>query len=175
MNYLNGTKEKVLTLRIDDINVVKWFVDASFAVHDDFKSHTGAVMTMGKGAMQALSRKQKLNTRSSTESELVGVDDISTMILWTKLFLKHQGYEIEKNIIYQDNKSTILLEENGRKSAGKRLRALYIRYFFITDQIEKGNMEVEYCPSEQMGGDLLTKPLQGNKFIEFRNEILGEK
>ena len=88
MKYLNGTKEKVLTLKIEDINMIKWFVDASFAVHDDFKSHTGTIMTMGKGAVQAISRKQKLNTRSSTESELVGVDDISTMILWTKLFLE---------------------------------------------------------------------------------------
>ena len=97
------------------------------------------------------------------------------MILWTKLFLEHQGYDIEQNIIYQDNKSTILLKENGRKSAGKRSRALNIRYFFISDQIEKGNMEIEYCPTESMVGDLLTKPLQGSKFIEFRNIILGEK
>ena len=175
MKYLNGTVDKVLTLKIDDITIIKWYVDASFAVHDDFKSHTGAIMTMGKGAIEAISRKQKLNTRSSTESELVSVDDISTMILWTKLFLQHQGYNIEKNIIFQDNKSTILLENNGRKSAGKRSRALNIRYFFISDQVERGNVQVEYCPSETMVGDLLTKPLQGTKFLEFRDIILGEK
>ena len=60
------------------LHVIKWYVDASFAVHPDFKSHTGAVMTMGKGAMQSVSSKQKLNTRSSTESELVGGDDSVT-------------------------------------------------------------------------------------------------
>jgi hypothetical protein len=81
-------REKVLRIRADDIHVVKWFVDAAFAVHPDFKSHTGAVMTMGDGAIQSISRKQKLNTRSSTESELVGVDDVSVMVLWTKLFLE---------------------------------------------------------------------------------------
>ena len=174
MKYLNGTQEKVLTLKIDSINIIKWYVDASFAVHDDFKSHTGAIMSMGKGALQSISRKQKLNTRSSTEAELVGVDDISIMILWTRLFLEHQGYDIEKNIIYQDNKSSILLETNGRKSAGKWSRALNIRYFFISDQVEKGNVIVDYCPTEQMVGDMLTKPLQGNKFLQFRNIILGE-
>lgn len=109
----------MLTLRIDDITVIIWYVDTLFAVHDNFKSHTNAVMTMGKGAIQAISRKQKLNTRSSTESKLVGVDDISIMILMTTVFLEHQGYNIEKNIIYRDNKSTFLLETNGRKSAGK--------------------------------------------------------
>jgi hypothetical protein len=70
--------------------------------------------------VQYVSRKQKLNTKSSTEAELISVDDISVMILWTKLFLEAQGYEIEKNILYQENKSAILLEENGKKSSGKR-------------------------------------------------------
>ena len=66
-------------------------------------------MTFGRGAIQSLSRKQKLNTKSSTEAELVGADDASTMILWTRLFLEQQGYPIDQNILYQDNKSTILL------------------------------------------------------------------
>ena len=81
MKYLNGTKELKLKLRADDLKVIKWFVDASFAVHPDFKSHTGAVMTFGKGAAQSIARKQKLNVRSSTEGELVGVDDAATQIM----------------------------------------------------------------------------------------------
>jgi hypothetical protein len=137
MKYLNGTRSEYLTLSADDLRVVKWYVDASFAVHPDFKSHTGAVMMLGKGAMQSIARKQKMNVRSSTEGELVAVDDAATMILWTKLFLEAQGYEVEKNIVYQDNKSAILLETNGKKSSGKQTRALNIRYFFITDQVER--------------------------------------
>ena len=88
MKYLNGTKDKVLTLGADNLRIIKCLIEASFGVHPDFKSHTGAVRTMGKGAIQSISRKQKLNTRSSTESELVGVDDVCTMVLWTKLFLE---------------------------------------------------------------------------------------
>ncbi len=80
----------------------------------------------GRGAAQSILRKQKLNTRSSTESELVGADNISVMILWTKLFMEAQGYDIQKNILYQDNKSAILLEINGKRSSGKRTRALNI-------------------------------------------------
>ena len=67
IKYLNGTKKKYLTLSADDLRVVKWYVDASFAVHPDFKIHTGAIMTMGQGSMQSIYRKQKLKTRSSTE------------------------------------------------------------------------------------------------------------
>lgn len=173
MKYLNGTKKFHLTLSIDNLRVLKWLIDASFAVHPDFSSHSGMVMKMGDGAIQSGSMKQKLNTRSSTEAELVAVDDFAAKILWTRLFIEDQGYEVDKNILYQDNKSAILLEENGRKSAGKRSRHLNIRYFFITDQVKKGNVQIEHCPTDVMEGDFMTKPTQGRKFREFRKGILG--
>ncbi len=175
MKYLQGTRDKVLTLKADDIHVIKWYVDTSFAVHPDFRSHTGMTMTMGQGAVQTMSRKQKLNTRSSTEAELVGADDAIGQILWTKMFLEEQGYKVEKNILYQDNKSAILLETNGQKSAGKRSRALNVRYFFITDQVQRGNVSIEYCPTGDMVGDFMTKPLQGAKYQQFVNEIMGHE
>ena len=83
MKYLNGTKKLRLNLSAGNLHCIKWYVDASFAVHPDFKSHTGAVMHFedGAGAVQSVLRKQKLNTRRSMESELVGADDISVMIL----------------------------------------------------------------------------------------------
>lgn len=173
IRYLNGTRKDQLILSADDLHVVKWYVDASFAVHPDFKSHTGGVMTYGTGSPITTSRKQKLNTRSSTEAELVGADDMATMILWTKLFLEAQGYNIKKNILYQDNKSTILLQNNGKKSSSKRTRAINIRYFFLTDQIEKKNLAVEYCPTTEMIGDFMSKPLQGKLFMKFKKLIMG--
>ena len=95
-------------------------------------------MTLGKVAVTSISRKQNLNTRSSTEAELVAVDDIMGPMLWTRLFLEHQGYLVRKNILYQDNESAILLEENGRTSAGKRSRHLNIRYFLSQIKRKKG-------------------------------------
>ncbi|CAJ1948707.1 unnamed protein product [Cylindrotheca closterium] len=164
-----------LTLSADDLRVIKWYVDASFAVHPDFKSHTGAVMTMGTGAVQAITRKQKLNCDSSTYAELIGVHDAMSNILWTRLFMEEQGYPIKKNILYQDNKSSILLETNGRSSAGKRSRALNIRYFFVTDQVELGNITIEHMPTDEMWADYMTKPLQGEKFRKFRAVIQGDQ
>jgi hypothetical protein len=116
---------------------------------------------------------RKLNTRSSTEAELVGADDASNLIFWTKLFLEAQGYVIDKNILYQDNKATISLQENGKKSSSKRTRTLNIRYFYLTDQVEKGNLNIEYCPTDEMIGDFMTKPLQGRLFRKFRDLIMG--
>jgi hypothetical protein len=173
LEFLNATRDEELTLAADNLTVIKWYVDASFAVHPDFKSHTGGAMTFGQGAVQSISRKQKINTKSSTTAELVAADDVSTMILWTKLFLEEQGYEIEKNILYQDNKSAILLEQNGKRSSSKRTRALNIRYFFLTDQVEKGNLTIEYCPTGEMIADFMTKPVSGVKYGEFRSDIMG--
>ena len=130
-------------------------------------------MSYGTGTPITKSQKQKLNTRSSTEAELVGADDASGSILWTKSFVEAQGYKVKKNILNQDNKSTILLLENGKKSSSKRTRAINIRYFFLTDQIEKGNLNVEHCPTTEMIGDFFTKPLQGKLFTKLRNQIMG--
>jgi hypothetical protein len=173
MKYINATQDDKLSLTCDNLRIIKWYVDSSFAVHPDMKSHTGGVMSYGRGAAISASRKQKINTRSSTEAELVGADDMATMVLWTRLFMEAQGYEIDKNIIFQDNKSTMLLEKNGKKSS-KRTRALDIRYFFITDQITRNTMDVEYCPGTEMIGDYMTKPLQGKLFAKFKRAIMGE-
>ena len=87
--------------------------------------------------------------------------------------MEAQSYAIKQNILYQDNKSTILLLKNGKQSSTKRTRAINIRYFFLIDQIEKGNITVWYCPTEDMVADFLSKPLQGKLFHKFRPQILG--
>jgi hypothetical protein len=64
MKYLRATIELLLVLGIDTSGKIRWYVDAAFAMHNDMKSHTGAMMTMGHGASGAQSSKQKLNTKS---------------------------------------------------------------------------------------------------------------
>jgi hypothetical protein len=125
------------------------------------------MMTLGKGVMQSIARKQKMNVQSSTEGKLVAVDDAATMILWTKLFLEAQGYNVDKNIVYQDNKSAILLETNGKKSSGKQTRALNIRYFFITNQVEKGNAQIKRCGTNNMVGDFLQSLCKARRSKDF--------
>jgi len=173
MEFLKRTQDDCLTLRADGSKQVTWNIDAAFAVHPKMRSHTGATMTLGKGSIQSISTKQKLNTRSSTEAELVGVDDAMAQIVWTKHFLEAQGYKVKKHVIHQDNQSAIKLENNGPKSIGKRSRHIDIRYFFVTDQINKGNIEIVYCPTDRLEADYMTKPLQGIKFKRFRRSILN--
>lgn len=132
MQYLRGTVNMPLTLESDNAHIIKWWVDASFTVYPDMKSHTGAIMTLGKGATYGTSTCQKLKMKSSTEGRLVRVNGIMPQVLWTHYFFKVQGYGVEDSIVYQDNQSTILLKKNGRALSGKRKRHINIRYFCVT-------------------------------------------
>ncbi len=132
-----------LILEATELNIIKWWVDASFAVHPDMRSHTGGVMTPGKGTIYGTSTRQKIDTKSSAEAELVGVNDVMPHVLWTRYFLEAQGYGVRESIMYQDNKSTILLAENGKASSGRRTRHINIRYFFVKDRIASGEVTVD--------------------------------
>jgi hypothetical protein len=94
-------------------------------------------------------------------------------MIWTKNFLESQGYPIKENILYRDNRSAILLKSNWHKSVGRRSRHLNIRLFFITDQQEKGNLKVEFCLTNLMQGDYMSKPLHGKKIRIFRQQMLN--
>mmetsp|Transcript_5556 Transcript_5556/g.8129 ORF Transcript_5556/g.8129 Transcript_5556/m.8129 type:complete len:143 (+) Transcript_5556:1123-1551(+) len=101
------------------------------------RSHTGGVMSFGRGIIHAKSNKEKLNTKSSTEAEAVGVSDNLPFNIWVKHFMEDQGYKLRENIIYQDNESAIKLEKNGRMSCWQKSQHINIRCFFITDRIAK--------------------------------------
>jgi hypothetical protein len=147
------------------------------------RSHTGAVLSLGQGALMPMSLKQKINTKSSTEAELVGVDDAMNFVEWIQLFvgeqikstnddsvLKKIGNDV---VIEQDNTSTIQLVNNGQASSTKRTRHINIRYFYVTSKIKDGKIRVIYHPTKQMVSDYLTKPLQGPFFRTDRNSIMG--
>ncbi len=141
-----------------------WYADALFAVHPNMRGHTGGGLTMGRGFPIVASWKQKLNTKSLTESKLAGVNDMMPIMLWTCYFLLSQGYGIIENLLLQDNKSSILLEQNGKASSSKRTRHINIRYFFITDRVNMKEISIGWCPTKKMVADFMTKHLEGSHF-----------
>jgi hypothetical protein len=129
-------------------------------------------MSLGKGSITGVSKKQKVNTRSSTESELVGADDMLPHIMWTRYFIEAQGFNVDESILYQDNLSAMLLENNGKQSSSKRTKHIRVRYFFIKDRIGNGDISLKHCPTGDMAGDHFTKPLQVAQFRKFRASVL---
>ena len=173
MKYIRGTCKLPLILSANGSSILKWWVDASFAVHPNMWGHSGGSLSFGCRFPIVSSTKQKLNTWSSTETEVVGADDFMPVICWTQYFLKAQGYKVNDNILFQDNRSMMLLAKNGKASSTKHTKHINIWYFFITDRIAKGDLTVEWCLTREMVGDYMTKPLQGALFHKFHDQIMG--
>jgi hypothetical protein len=174
MKYLRCMCTQLLILSANGTGILKWWVDAAFAVHPNMQGHSGGGLSLGRGFPIVSSTKQKLNTRSSTtELEIVGADDFMLAISWTQYFMEAQGYQVQDNVLFQDNKSMILFEKNGKASSSKCTKHINIWYFFISDHIDKGDGSLVWCPAGDMIGDFMTKPLQGALFWKFRDQIMG--
>ncbi len=128
---------------------------------------------MGRGATSSYSRKLKLNTRSSTETEIVTADMFMPEMLWSLHFIQAQGYDAECVGLYQDNISTQLLIKNGKMSSGKKTKHIKAKFFFIKDRVDDGEIKVVDCPTEVMWADIMTKPLQGTAFRVMRAELMN--
>ena len=173
MEYINGTLHYKYILGVDDLRKLRTWVDASYAVHPNMKSHTGGVMSFGTGGFSCKSTKQKLNTKSLTWAELVGASDCLPNTLWVQMFLAEQGYVLEESVLEQDNESAMRLEKNGRMSAGQKSRHIHVRYFWIKkDRTTANNVAIRHCPTLAMLADFFTKPLQGHLLRRFRDVIL---
>ncbi len=126
MEYLRKNHAWPLVLGAKNNGLLMWYIYALFVVHPNMHGHTGGGLALGRGFPMTASTKQKLNTRRSTESELVGVDDMMPIIILTHYFLLSQGYGIVENLLLQDNKNSTLLEQNGKALSSKRTRHIKI-------------------------------------------------
>ena len=93
--------------------------------------------------------------------------------MWCKYFTEAQGYTIDNNILYQDNKSTILLAKNGRMSAGKNSKHINNRFFLITNKVAQGDLKIDHKDIYKMWGDVNTNPTQGKRFRVMQAEVMG--
>ena len=95
---------------------MRTWIDASYALHTDMRRQTGGPISMAHGTVLNKTIKQKLNTKSSTETEVVGVSDVLPFNIWMNIFLNAKGIDIKVNIFFQDNQSAMKMEKNGRMS-----------------------------------------------------------
>ena len=157
----------------DSLTEMLTFVDAAHSVHPNMRGHTGGCITFGTGVVDSKSSKQKMNTRSSTETEVVGTSEYLPKNIFYELFMEAQGYKLTSNILAQDNQSQILMANNGKASCSSNSKHIEIKYFWVTDRIKNGNIEIVHCPTKQMIADYFTKALQGALFHLFRRVITG--
>jgi hypothetical protein len=180
LEYLNCTKHlgKIMRPKAGEPLVVEVHVDSSHGVHTaDGRGQAGGVIGFkGECVLAAETSKHSIAAKSSAESELISVSDKLSPGIWQLNFMIGQGYvDIKPLILFQDNTSTIAMMLKG-KSTSKRTRHINIRYFFVKDRIEvTKEVEVQYLPTDEMVADILTKPLQGEKFRYLRKKLLNDE
>ena len=162
-----------LILRVHNLNIVKLWVDTSYAMHPYCHIHAGATISLWWLLVARRSKRQNLNSRSSTEAELIGSDDVIPAFLCSRSFIEAQGFKVEEAVLYQDNLSAMLLENIGILSSRNRTKHICTRYFLIKDIIAMGVLKVKYWPMGVILAVHFTKPLQGTYFPKFRAEIHG--
>lgn len=112
IRYLHGSINMSRIIKTDNLSCMKTWVDASYTNHNDTRSHTGGIIGFdGLCVVTMKSMKQKLNSKSSTESEIIGVSGFLSWMLWTVMFLRAQGYGTKTSIFYQDNQSAIEIKK----------------------------------------------------------------
>jgi hypothetical protein len=152
-----------LTLESDDNQLVKWWIDASFAVHPDMKSHTGGLMSLRKGVFMAHphATRQNLVTKSSTEAEFVGVSDVLPQVVYGQgISSSHRGTKFTTRKYTR----TIKVQYFFKKIAEDQVAKVHGISTSVTDRNAGKEMSVQYCSTEDVASDFFKKPLQGYFF-----------
>jgi hypothetical protein len=136
------------------------------------KSHTGVYATLGKGGFYTKSTCQKINITSSCETEIVALAKGLQQSIWSRSFIIAQGVPPFPISVYQDNQAAIKLIERGRLAA-EQTRHIDIGFFWVSDLVERGIIDIVFCPTLSMVADFFTKPLSGSLFSTMRGYVLG--
>ena len=149
LDFIKNSLDNKRIIGATSLNKLVTWVDAVFATHMNKRSHTGGTMSFRVGIVHSKSSKQKLNTKNSTEAELVAVSEYLPYHIWMINFMKSQGYNINEKVLFQDNQIAIRMERNGRNLCTGNSRHIDIRYFFIKDRVKSGDIKVVYCLTEK--------------------------
>jgi hypothetical protein len=115
------------------------------------------VITLAGGCICTISKKQKIVTKSSTESEIVAISDSCNYILWLRQLLENIGFDMPPAVIHEDNHQPppSCVGEHSHEETSS-----YQFPIFIRDRV-LGECTLVHTPGDDMIADLMTKPIEG--------------
>jgi hypothetical protein len=173
MKYMDQTKDRVVYIGSNSKSYLYAYVDASYGVHKDSKSHTGVFMSLGFGPVYTQSKKQSIIARSSFEAEIIAVSDALSIALWHNQVLVSLG-EHSKIVLLQDNQGVVDVLRSGIIS-GTHSKHIAVRFNWLLELIKTVEILVKWIPTERMIADTFTKPLGGVTFEKFLAYVIGKK
>jgi hypothetical protein len=170
LSYVLGTKNRTLLFKAKTQLTLKIYADAAHMLHKDTKGHGGIIGTLGSAPIFTKSFKFKLATRSSTESEMVALEESVTFALWLSILLRDFQFKFQLPItIYQDNLSTIAIVMSGGNF--NRSKHMLTKFTFVKQHVDLGDIELIHCRTNVMAADMLTKPLTGSELRKLSDLI----
>lgn len=170
VRYLIGTKDLKLKLGNSE-NLLQCYVDADWANDQkDRKSNSGYIIKLGSGLIGWGCKKQNCVALSSTEAEYVAMAECCKELRWLVGLLKDIDIKIIQPVqVFEDNQSCIKIIES--EKVDQRSKHIDTKYNFIKDMAQEGEIKVQYCDTENMVADILTKPLSSIKIERFRKAM----
>lgn len=171
MRYLNGTADHGLWIQVQKESTLRLvgYADSNWAGDlNDRKSTSGFVAFLGGAPITWLSKKQGSVALSTSEAEYIAMSECAKELKWLQNLAK------EFKIVDPSRSSIAFCDNSGAISwatSGKRAKHVDIRLHFVRDLVEKKIMCVEFCPTEKMTADILTKPLDPIRFKELRRQL----
>jgi hypothetical protein len=181
LKYLSGTRNHGIVLggraisKLNMQDILSAYSDADFGNCIDTKRSVSGYITyiFSRSPISWRSSLQRLVTLSTTEAEYVALSSTVQEVLYMRSLLRELGYpQVKGTTIHEDNQSTIKIAKNPEHHG--RCKHIDLRYFFVQERVQSGDIEVKYCPTDVMIADMLTKSLGPQKFTELR-ELLGIK
>jgi len=161
LKYLKTTKSLSLKYEGTSAQPMVAYADASWASDPDSgRSVTGYVVPINGASVSWKSQRQPTVAMSSTEAEYMALFAVTQEIIWIRRLLQQvdtrdQGHASEPTLVYQDNKSTILLASN--PSQHSRTKHINTKFHFVRDQVSDSTIKIEYKSTEEMVADIFTK------------------
>ncbi|KAJ0551653.1 putative RNA-directed DNA polymerase [Helianthus annuus] len=171
LRYIGGTVDLGLKYeRRNDLQLVG-YTDSDWAgCKDDSKSVSANVFLLGNGAVSWCSKKQKTVALSSTEAEYISATTGACQAIWLKRILYDLGINQQKEtILFCDSKSAINLSKNPVMNS--RSKHIELRYHFIRDMVNQGQVKLEFCGTNEQLADLMTKAVPREKLVHLRFKI----
>jgi len=174
VRYLKGTKDLNLRLgstKKEEKNILVGYSDADWAQDvEDRKSNSGYLFKFNGGTISWACRKQSCVTLSSTEAEYIALAEACQEAVWLRNLLEDFNEKQEQpTTIFENNQSCIKLVYKDKYN--KRTKHVGTKYNYVKDLSDTNVTRYEYCPTEVMIADLLTKPLERIKLRNLR--LLG--
>ena len=162
LRYLKQTKNLSIQYSKEKTEL-EVYVDSA----DEIQPHYGYVIKLAGGAISWKSTKAKFATLSSAESEYIALTSVTQEVVWLRELLCELGFEQNRSTkIFEDNQAAIAIAKNPVQQG--RTKHLGRRLAFVKDAIKNDQINLEYCPTEVMVADMLTKAINEAKFIQFR-------